>query len=53
VPFGTPVEHVHAAVGAAKQFGAYPIAPDLDRLPFRMPSFKPFEEWMKKEGLPL
>ncbi len=53
VPIGTPVEHVHAAVAAAKQFGVYPIDLDLDRQAFRMPEFTPFEEWMKKEGLPV
>ena len=53
VPIGTPVEHVHAAVAAAKQFGAYPLDPDLDRQAFNMPEFIPFEEWMKKEGLPV
>ncbi|RJP26146.1 MAG: hypothetical protein C4536_16315 [Actinobacteria bacterium] len=53
VPIGTPVEHVHAAVAAAKQFGAYPIAPDLDGMTFRMPEFTPFAEWAKKEGLPV
>jgi len=53
VPIGTPVEHVHAAVAAAKQFGVYPIAPDLDSQAFRMPAFIPFEEWVKKEGLSL
>ncbi|MBN2026801.1 MAG: hypothetical protein JW854_08600 [Actinobacteria bacterium] len=53
VPIGTPVEHVHAAVAAAKQFGAYPVAPDLDSRAFRMPDFTPFEEWVKKEGLPI
>jgi hypothetical protein len=32
VPIVTPVEHVHAAIAAARQFGRYPIAPDLDRM---------------------
>ena len=53
VPIGTPVEHVHAAVAAAKQFGTYPIAADLAGRAFRIPDFMPFEEWMKKEGLPV
>jgi hypothetical protein len=53
VPFGTPVEHVHTAVAAAKQFGVYPIIPDLDTQTFLKPEFLPFEEWMKKEGLPV
>jgi uroporphyrinogen decarboxylase len=53
VPIGTPVEHVHAAVAAAKQFGVYPIIPDLDTQTFLKPVFVPFEEWRKKEGLPV
>jgi uroporphyrinogen decarboxylase len=53
VPIGTSVEHVHAAVAAAKQFGAYLIAPDLDSQAFRMPAFTPFEDWMRREGLPV
>jgi len=53
VPIGTPVEHVHTAVAAAKQFGVYPIIPDLDTQTFLKPDFPPFEEWMKKEGLPV
>ncbi len=53
VPIGTPVEHVHAAVAAVRQFGAYPIAPDLESHPFRMPEPTPFAEWMRKEGLPV
>jgi uroporphyrinogen-III decarboxylase len=53
VPVGTPVEHVHAAVAAGKQFGRYPIAADIDTQALRMPEFTPFDEWMKKKGLPL
>lgn len=50
VPIGTPVEHVHAAVAAARQFGDYPIAPDLESRTFRMPEFEPFAEWVRKHG---
>ncbi len=53
VPIGTPVEHVHAAVAAAKRFGAYPIASDLESRAFRMPEFPPFADWMNNEGLPV
>ena len=49
---GTPVEHAHAAVAAVKQFGTYPIA-SLDASAFRMPTFEPFEQWMRREGLPV
>jgi len=52
VPVGTPVEHAHAAVAAVKQFGTYPIA-SLDASAFRMPTFEPFEQWMRREGLPV
>ena len=51
VPPGTPVEHVHAAVAAARQFGRYPIGSDPDRMVFRKPAFEPFDSWVKKNGL--
>jgi uroporphyrinogen-III decarboxylase len=53
VPIGTPVEHVHAAVAAARRFGAYPIDEDLEHMSFRSPDFIPFDEWVEKEGLPV
>jgi uroporphyrinogen decarboxylase len=51
VPVGAPVENVHAAVAAVKQFGKYPIASDLDGLRYSPPEFLPFDEWMRKRGL--
>jgi len=53
VPVGVPVENVHAAVAAVKQFGKYPIAQDLDSIRCDPPRFLPFEEWVGKEGLPV
>jgi uroporphyrinogen-III decarboxylase len=53
VPVGTPVEHVHAAIASIKKFGRYPIARDLDGMDVRLPTFTPFEEWVKKGGLPV
>lgn len=53
VPIGSPPEHVHAAVAAARRFGEYPIAPDLEDRPFRMPEPAPFADWVRKEGLPV
>lgn len=53
VPVGTPVEHAHAAVAAIKQFGRYPIAPVIDPKSFKAPSFEPFDEWVRKNGLPV
>lgn len=53
VPVGAPVEHVHAAVAAARQFGAYPFPADLDAIEFAPPSFIPFEQWLATEGLPV
>jgi len=52
VPVGTPVEHAHAAVAAIKQFGAYPVG-SLDPSSFKMPSLEPFDDWMRREGLPV
>jgi uroporphyrinogen-III decarboxylase len=41
IPVGTPVEHVHAAVAAARQFGLLPINGPLDRQAFRNPQTSP------------
>ena len=43
IPVGTPVEHMHAAVAAVKQFGRYPIAERLPRQAFRSPEVAPFQ----------
>ena len=53
VPRGTPVEHVHTAVAAARQFGVYPIIPDLHTQTFLPPECIPFEEWWRRDGLPV
>jgi len=51
IPAGTPVEHVHAAVAAVRQFGRYPIAAPLDRRAFRSPQTVPFPQWVHRHGL--
>lgn len=53
VSVDTPAENVHAAVEAVKQFGVYPIADNIDTKPFVKPSFPPFKEWVKANGLPV
>jgi uroporphyrinogen-III decarboxylase len=52
VPVRAPVENVHTAVSAAKQYGRYPITADPESPPFRPPRFLPFTEWVNKDGLP-
>ena len=47
VPLGTPVEHVHAAVAAVKQFGALPDPGPRRRRRSGRPSFEPFDEWLR------
>jgi uroporphyrinogen-III decarboxylase len=51
IPADAPVENVHTAVAAARQFGRYPIAERLDRRAFRSPETAPFPEWMRRSGL--
>jgi uroporphyrinogen decarboxylase len=53
VPVGAPVDNVHAAVAAVKQFGEYPIASDLNAIRYEPPESLPFGEWLGKEGLPV
>ncbi len=51
IPVRTPVEHVHAVVAAARQFGHYPIRGPLDRQTFRGPQTVPFQYWVRRHGL--
>ncbi|MDD5711638.1 MAG: uroporphyrinogen decarboxylase family protein [Smithellaceae bacterium] len=53
VSAGTPPENVHAVVAAVKQYGRYPISPEILAEPFAMPVISPFPEWFKKYGLPV
>jgi uroporphyrinogen-III decarboxylase len=48
IPVGTPVDLVHAAVAAVKQFGRYPIAERLPRQAFRIPATVLFQQWMRR-----
>ena len=52
VPVGTPVEKVHLAVAAAKQYGVYPLENSASE-PLRPPDYRSFEHWYRREGLPV
>jgi len=49
IPADTPPVNVHTAVQAIKTFGKYPIAENLDDVPFEIPKFEPYQEWLKRE----
>jgi uroporphyrinogen decarboxylase len=48
IPADTPSEHVHAAVAAIRTFGRYPIAANLDEVPFEVPRRESFEVFRKQ-----
>jgi len=48
IPASTPPAHVHAAVAALKTYGRYPIPEDIDEVKFEMPSFEPYEDWLRE-----
>ncbi|MDY7076410.1 MAG: uroporphyrinogen decarboxylase family protein [Chloroflexota bacterium] len=50
VPGDTPPEHIHATVAAARTYGQYPIADDLDAIPFEMPDVEPFVDFARRRG---
>jgi uroporphyrinogen-III decarboxylase len=50
VPGDTPPEHIHAAVAATRLYGQYPIAEDLDAIPFEMPDIEPFADFCRRRG---
>jgi len=52
-PVGTPVENVHTAVAAIKQFGKYPLRPDYEEIAFEPPQALDWPTWREREGLPV
>jgi uroporphyrinogen decarboxylase len=53
VPVGTPVENVHTAVAAVKQFGMYPIKPGFEDDSLEPLEFEPWDAWLRRSGLPV
>ena len=49
IPADTPPAHVHAAIAAIRQFGAYPLK-EIDDLELRMPTIEPIEEFLERKG---
>ena len=49
VPSDTPPANIHMAVKAVRELGCYPIEPDLNAIKVSVPSFKPFDEWLKDQ----
>ena len=47
IPAETPAEHIHAAVAACHTYGQYPIADNLDDIPFELPDRESFSEFMQ------
>jgi uroporphyrinogen-III decarboxylase len=47
VPADTPPVNIHAAVQAVHTLGHYPIAADLASVKFQIPTFQPFDEWLR------
>ncbi len=47
IPADTPPINVHTAVQAVHKLGRYPIPADLDLIPVDLPSFQPFDEWLR------
>jgi len=50
VPGDTPTAHLHAAVAATRLYGSYPIADNLDAIPFVMPAYEPFADFARRRG---
>ena len=53
VPVGTPVENVHTAVAAVKQYGTYPITPGFEDDALEPPEFEAWDSWLRRAGLPV
>ncbi len=47
IPADTSPLNVFTAIAAARTYGRYPIAADLSQVPFRIPTFPAFDDWLK------
>lgn len=47
IPADTPPVNVFTAVTAVHTYGREPIPADLSKVPFEIPKFQPFDEWLK------
>jgi uroporphyrinogen decarboxylase len=50
IPAETPPEHIHAAVAACHTYGRYPIAENMDDIPFELPRRESFAEFLQDKG---
>lgn len=51
IPADTPSDHIHTAIAATRTFGKYPIAKDLDEIPFVMKKRESYDEWLQAQPL--
>jgi uroporphyrinogen-III decarboxylase len=51
VPGDTPVEHIHAAVAAARFYGLYPIVDPQGAPPLPLSKIEPFHDFVRRRGL--
>ena len=47
IPADTPPVNVFTAVHAAHTYGRWPIAQNLEAVPFQIPQFSPFDKWLQ------
>ncbi len=47
IPADAPPVNVHTVVVATHVLGRQPIAPDLNKVKVEIPTFRPFDEWLK------
>ena len=51
IPADTPSDHIHAAIAAGRTYGKYPIAENLDAVPFEFPKRESYDEWLNDQPL--
>ena len=49
IPADTPPDHIHTAIAATRTYGRYPIAKNLNDIPFTPPKRESFDEWLKDQ----
>jgi hypothetical protein len=47
IPADTPPVNIFTAIAAMRTYGRYPIAQDLSKVPFQIPTFPAFDDWLR------
>jgi len=51
IPADTPSDHIHSAIAATRIYGRYPIAENLNAIPYEFPKRESYDQWLKSQSI--